>query len=349
MLFLLRTEGPTKGVPPGAAFPSRFHASLGRKPTPKEEAAVNTPRRPFPPPAWLLALRERNDVPGVRWHSAAQIRDASAPLPDAAGLLLPQEARFRAADEALLARMVSVADGPRRQDRTQRELKSRLFVDRESPHRLLLALAENHPPSLWVPAGQTRDSLAAALAAYCFDGLPPQQSLPFQGRLFLTTTAMLQDDFRAVENVLTRSAFTDALIWGSSKPTDPYGESEPLGRIPLPRLREYIGQKPGVLPRTSVRTRFSRAIIQAIDYNSAYFADLYFRPAPPEFAAEYRARHKTPFPPGTPADVIATLSGHGLLCLDAESMRGHLNAATDPNQRDGLRGIVEFIERGPGE
>jgi hypothetical protein len=310
---------------------------------------VNRPDPPFDPPAWLLALRERNDVPGVLWHSAEEIRAAAIPLPHANDLLLPKEPEFRAADEALLARMVCVADGPERQDRTQRVLKSRLYLDRESPHALLLALAANHPPTLWIPAGRTRESVAAVLAAYCSPGLPPGEDLPFQGRLFLTTTAMLGDDFRAVENVLARSAFTDALIWGSSQPTDPFGESVALGRIPLPELRRRIAQAPGVLPRTSVRTRFSRAIIQAIDFNEAYFADLYFRPAPPDVAAEFNAKYGTDFPPGTPGDVIATLSGNGLLCLNADRMRGHAEAAADPDQRVGIGRIVEFMERAPGD
>ena len=131
-------------------------------------------------------------------------------------------------------------------------------------------------------------------------GMPAQETLPFQKRLFLTTTSMLRDDFRAVENCLARSAFCDSLIWGSNNPTDPYPEQVTLGRIPLPDLRRYLAQAPGVLPRTSIRTRFSRSIIQVIDFQDGYFADLFFRPTPnTEWGADYNARYKTDFPIST--------------------------------------------------
>lgn len=301
-------------------------------------------KEPFSPPDWLVHLCEQGDWGSVHLYTIKQIRDASVPTPPPADLLLPNEAKHRVNDEALLARMVSVGDGPEREDRTQRALKSRLYIDRNNPERLLIALALNHPPSLWVPAGKSRETVDAVLATYCFPGMSAQETLPFQKRLFLTTTSMLGDDFRGVENRLARSAFCDSLIWGSNNPTDPYPEKVTLGRIPLPDLRRYLAQAPGELPRTSIRTRFSRAIIQVIDFQDGYFADLFFQPAPhPELGTEYNARFGTDFPPATPIDLIATLSG--FTCLGPDKIRYHMEAAQDPGQRQGLQTILEFMER----
>jgi hypothetical protein len=317
---------------------------------PKLQSSVaNTPSRKkkFGPPDWLVGLMQKGNWADIRWHTPEQIQKATVSLPAADSLSLSKEEEFREEDEELLSRMVSVGEGPEREDRTERKLRARLYIDRKKPRRLLVALAENHLPSLWVPAGNTRKSVEAVLAAYCFPGLPKQQMLPFQGRLFLTTMKMPGDDFKAIENHLSQSEFCDSLVWGSSHRTDPYPERVTLGSIPPRDLRRYLAQAPGARLRTSVRTRFSRSIIQAIDFDNSYFVDLYFRPAPPEYADEYNARYGTQLPAGTPVDIVASLSGFTL--FGPEPIRKQMEESEDENERNGLKSIIDFLKRAPAD
>jgi len=297
----------------------------------------------FSLPDWFLALTKEGDWNGIHWYTLEQIRQAADIPLSPADFLMPREENPSSRDQTLLARMVPVAEGPPRTDRLLRVRKARLYLDRENPEQLLFALARNHPPSLWVPAGRTRETANAVLDTYFFPGLPAQETLPFQKRLFLTSLSMFGDDFEGIERWLARSAFCDSLLWGTSQLTDPYPERVIRGYFTPFEHRGYIAQTPDVLPRLSIRTRFSRSIIQAIDFHEGYLADLFFRPAPhPEVGTDYNTRYGTDFPPATPIDVIATLSG--FLCLGADQIRGHAEAAEDSNQGQALQQILAFME-----
>jgi hypothetical protein len=244
--------------------------------------------------------------------------------------------------------MVPVAEGPEFTDRVSRTERARLFVNRDDPQEVLLALAADHPPSLWVPAGRTRAAVDATVTAYFFPGIPPESALPFQGRLFLGTQATLggPDTFVGIERGVGYSPFTDMLPWGSSQPTDPYPERVVLGRVPVSELNRCMAQSPDKLPRTSIRTRYSRSVIQLIDWRGGYFTDLYFHPTPPLGWAEARnAPFGTDFPDGTPIDVVGALSG--LACIGLERMRPQTEKATEEDQRRGAQEIIEFMERAP--
>jgi hypothetical protein len=136
------------------------------------------------------------------------------------------------------------------------------------------------------------------------------------------------------------------LPWGAASPPTPYPERVALGRVPVSELRQFMAQSPDGLPRTSIRTRYSRSVIQLIDWQNAYFADLYFRPAPPLGWVEARnAQFGADFPQGTPVDVVGSLSG--LACFGLERIRPQAEKATDEYQRRGAQEIIEFMERAP--
>jgi hypothetical protein len=184
----------------------------------------------------------------------------------------------------------------------------------------------------------------AALAPYVLAKTPPQDSLPFQGRLFLDTMGSLGDDFTGVENRVIRCPFSDMLPWGSAQGTDPYPEKVVLGRIPVAQLREFMSQRTDSLPYTCIRTRHSRSIIRLIDCHGGFFADLFFAPAPhEELVAAHNELFGTSFPPNAPVDVIATLNGW-FACLDAAAMRQYAEGA-EGEQRETLDQIVAFLEQ----
>jgi hypothetical protein len=292
-------------------------------------------------------LMQEGNRDGVQWHAPEQILAAASLFTEftkpARMIISPAHL---AKEQSLWESVVPVAEGPEFTDRASQTGRARLFVDRDDPQQLLLALAADHPPSLWVPAGRTRAEVDAAASAYFFPGIPLESALPFQSRLFLATQATLGGTFVDIERGVGYSPFTDMLPWGSSQPTDPYPERVALGQVPVNELRRFMAQSLDGLPRTSIRTRYSRSIIQLIDWQNGYFADLYFRPTPPLGWAEARnSQFGVDFPQGTPVDVVGALSG--LACLGLERIRPQAEKATDEYQRRGAQEIIEFMERAP--
>lgn len=304
------------------------------------------PMPPFTVPDWLAELIQAADWEGVRWHSPEAIRTASTAVAEFEKSPLVRLHRTHLVEnKALWKSMVPVADGPAFTDRAAMSEQSRLFVNRDDPSGILLALGGDHPPTLWVPVGRTRAEFEAVAAAYFFAGLPPRASLPFQARLFLSTQIVV-GEFEEVERMMTLNEFTDKFLWGSAHADDPYPPAVTLGQIPFGAFRWYMAQNPSGLRRTCVRTRFSRSVIELIDWQDGYFADLYFRPAPPAgFAEAFNRRDRTGFPPGTPVDVIGALLG--LACFGPDPIRDQAEAATDPDQRDGMRQLIGFLEQAP--
>jgi hypothetical protein len=310
----------------------------------KTAAPVRGRQSRFSPPDWLVALMRVGDRAGFRWHTPDQIRAAAGRVTEftkPAFMIVSEQTLTRS--RALWDSMVPVADGPEFTARGGQVTRSRLFVNRDDPQGVLLALADDHPPTHWVPAGWTPEHLEMVVAAYFFDGIPPQPSLPFQGRLFLSTQSMLGGGFVDLERGVERSPFTDFLPWGNTHPTDPYPDAVTIGQIPIPELRRLMAQDRNELPRTSIRTRYSRAIIQLVDWRNGYFADLFFQPAPPgDWAEAHNVEFGTDFPPGTPVDVVGALSG--LACIGPARIRQEAEESPDPNQRRGLMQIVGFLE-----
>lgn len=305
----------------------------------------------FDPPAWLVSLRERGDRPGVKWFTPERSAEVVAQLGslEDVGEATTVVPRRRVPDEeSMWGRMMPVADGPDHTCRSGLVSESRWWIDRDHPDRLLLSLTEDYPPSLWVPAAQTVESMDALLAAYFLPDTPTPSALPFQGRLFLTTAGSFQGGFRDVENRLVLSPFTDKLTWGNSHPADPYPPQVVLGQIPVGDLRGYSAQEPGRHPRTGIRTRHTRSVIQAIDWHGGFFADLFFVPvtAPADTAA-LNEQQGTDYPPGTPFDVIASLLKFA--CIGPERIRPQLDAEDDPDQREGMASIIGFLEAAPAE
>jgi hypothetical protein len=323
-----------------------YEAAHGERPAPPPVPPAPSRKPAFRLPDWLARLMRNGDWDGFHWLTPEQIRAAAS---QATEFTLPPlmtiSERGLTRSRSLWESMVPVADGPEFTARGGQPSRSRLFVNRDDPEGLLLALAGDHPPIYWVPAGRTRASVDALAAAYFFPGIPPQSDLPFQTRLFLSTQSMI-GGFDEVERCVERSPFTDFLPWGSRHPTDPYPERIAIAQISLGETRRYAAQDPRGLPRTSIRTRYSRSIIQLIDWRNGYFADLYFRPIPPEEWAESRNdEFGTDFPPGTPVDVAGALSG--LECLGPERLRPQADEATDPYQRRACNEIIGFLEQAP--
>lgn len=325
-----------------------YEAAHGKRPPPPTPPAAPAPsRKPeFRLPEWLAKLMRTKGWNGFDWLTPEQIRAAASQATEFTlplFMALPDRARDRS--RTLWESMVPVADGPEFTARGGQQSRSRLFVNRDDPDGLLLALAADHPPIFWVPAGRTRAGVEALTAAYFFPGIPPQAELPFQVRLFLSSESMI-GGFVEVELYVERSPFTDFLPWGSRHPTDPYPDRIPIAGVSGSETRRYLAQDPAGLPRTSIRTRFSRSIIQLIDWRDGYFADLYYRPVPPaDWAAAWNAERETDFPLGTPVDVAGTLCG--LLCMGPERLRSQLDDPSDPYQRRACEEIIEFIGQAP--
>ena len=279
------------------AFPNRPPARGAQGATQSFSGPSRKPE--FHPPEWLIELAMAGDRDGVHWHAADQVRTAASqftefrkpngmalgfkigPEPvavgvDGAGGRLPPVHRPAGANRA-----VTAVRQPRRPARV-----------------LLLALDPGHPPSLGA-GGRTREGVAAAVAAYLFPGIPPQAGLPFQGRLFLSTQAMVGGGFVDVERGATASPFTDMLPWGSSHAADPYPDRVPLGQVPVGELRRYMAQAPDGLPRHEPPHPTRGWAIQLVDWRNGYFADL--SSARPRRPGGRRRTTRRPGPTSRPA------------------------------------------------
>ncbi len=310
--------------------------------------------RPPPPPSgegellmppWLAELIREGDWGDYHWHSPELIHRAASLAVEFKRPRIVMLEEDLADNRALWGAMVPVANGPQFIDRVARASQSRLYVNRDCPEGLLLALSEDAPPTLWIPAGRSRAEVESAASAYFFAGIPPLPGLPYQGRLFLATQVTLGGTFLDLVRAVQENPFTDMVSWGSSQPADPYPE-EITDNVTADDVRRFQAQAADCLPWRCVRTRYSRSVIQLIDWRNGYFADLYFRPTSSAGWVEaHNSRLWTDFPPGTPVDVVGALSG--LACLGPDRIRQQAEGADAPDQRRGMLEIVGFLERAP--
>lgn len=181
----------------------------------------------------------------------------------------------------MLSRLVPVARGPRLAGRLEvADRRPLLFVERDQPGHLLVALGEEMPPLMWFPGGQTPETLDEALSVYT-QPWGPVLELESERRGFVGTEELLGRDFEGVATHLSSSPFVESFFWGSAYDEDPWPEE--VGAEDVRELAqvgsEYMAQREGVPVSLTCRAVASGASVTIEDREGIFVATARWRPA----------------------------------------------------------------------
>ena len=191
-------------------------------------------------PAWLDALRAA--APDVRW--------------------LPAEPLLGCRDRPgvrLVGEVVLAADAP----------PAQLLFDPQVPTALLARLGPEHPGPLWLAAGCSAESLAAALSPYRARKVPSRLQLPPAQRRFVGHTESLGQSFAELVARLAAHPALEPTGWGSAYPDDPWPRPLPAD-LPTPTRallqQRFTAQSPDPPRSMTFVTRWSRSLVTLEDH-----------------------------------------------------------------------------------
>jgi WD40 repeat protein/tetratricopeptide (TPR) repeat protein len=268
-------------------------------------------------PAWLQRLLAENSgqEDGLGWHSSEEIESFGTYTPPAAAGVAPQQ-------QPAAEQWVRVGAGPPRVDRAGNEHPSQLWFNVQQPEQLRMALIDDCPSFLWIPAGSDMAGIRRTLDAYFFQEVPPQESLHRQFRAYLGSEDELGIDFEELENQFTLNRFCEILSWGSAFPTDPYPDHySPFGANLLVASR-FMRQRPDSVPCTSFRTVHSRSVLGIQDYGGGFIVTAHYRPArEADVIRAFNQRFASAYPEDIPVDIVAALLDFAPLTSDQLELR----------------------------
>jgi hypothetical protein len=206
-------------------------------------------------------------------------------------------------------------------------LSGYLCLDLRRLDQLWLALSSSTPVTLWVPVGQTPESLALALDTYALGKrIPSEEELPNSCRFYMASKEDFDGEIRDFENRVVVNEFCDNLMWGSAHERDPYNPAESFEFESLPVLtraavfRETLRQASTRLPSTSFRSVYSRSIITITEHYDFWLVRVLYRPTPDsqrpsmeEVIEKANERYHLGYPADIPVDVIMALLGLPLI------------------------------------
>jgi hypothetical protein len=314
-------------------------------------------------PPWLAALARESGLRelGVQWLG----RDASTSIAErlrAAWDKGPSgtihTATTLAAARQRLASMVPIARGPSITSRDRIEQPMIWWLDRTSPDRLWLALAEAYPPFLWIPSGTRVVALGTTLAEFVPRPRLPRLELPASARRFIGyrlqfgvpspyTGELEPANAHELDRHFAINPFVEAGAWGSLYDDDPWPDELPA----QPKLQLKIGarerrvtaQQRGRVWSISRRTRHSRSILTIeLHHRDVFVAEVRYRPS--EHTGVVVAMNREfgcDFPQDMPVDVVAALLGFRF--EGARDLESQLDATSDPEIIAGLLQVLSAI------
>ena len=252
---------------------------------------------------WVWLSEHESREASARIHSAEEREDA--PL----GAWIPAEAHE--ASLGMLEGTVPLATrGDLRADRWMRKIHNpTLFADPARPDQLWIALHETTPPPLWIPAGTTAESLAAAFAPYIWpetqDPLPAVVGLPRSVRIFLGTETEMGADFETIVRFFQGLPSTDSLPWGTRFAEDPWPD-HPTGIALVGagyRMPENMEQVDGAVPSITLRSRRLGATITISSMNKFCVLEVRYAPVAHESILPLLTQLLPGLPKGLPSDM----------------------------------------------
>jgi hypothetical protein len=276
-------------------------------------------------PAWLSALRsdaelaQRFEVKFVE----PQVRDQLKELAHR-GWEGKFQGELAEAGHARIERSIPVGAAlPRSRRVSGAEQWAALWLD-PAADQLFAGFTLLFPPALWLPLGQTRASVEAALSPYASKDLRPIASLPRVRRLLKNAAP---DERELIEQVCDQhEPWLDDARWANHWAEDPWAGWAPAHNLidRTVQLREAARERPGRTPSTGCRTLWSGSAL-TIEYHpfQCIFAVRY-APAPHALPkAELEALAGSAVPTDLPLDLVASLLRAGNISVVVlEALRG---------------------------
>ncbi|MDI1444245.1 hypothetical protein [Polyangium sp. 6x1] len=251
---------------------------------------------------WVWLNEHESGEAAARIQSA---EDEDAPL----AAWIPQEAHEDC--YGMLEGIVPLATrGGVRGDRWMRKIHNpTLFADPARPDQLWIALHETTPPPLWIPAGTTADSLAAAFAPYAWpeteEALPQVVGLPRSVRIYMGTETGMGADFDTIVRFFQNMPGTDSLPWGTRFAEDPWPD-HPTGIALVStgyRMGENMAQVDGAVPSITMRTRRLGAAITVSSMEKFCVVEVRYAPVAHESILPLLTQLLPDLPKGLPSDM----------------------------------------------
>ena len=233
----------------------------------------------------------------------------------------------------MLGRLVPVARGPELAGRLEVAApRPLLFVERDSPRHVLVALGEGMPPLMWFPGGTTRAELDAALEPYT-QAWGPTLELPLERRGFVGTEELLGRDFEGVVTHLSSSPFVESFFWGSAYDEDPWPDS--VGSENLVELAthggEFMAQRDGAVRSLTCRAVASGASVTLEDRDGVFVAHARWVPAPHgAILGALNEQFGASMPTDWPLDLAAAMLG--LFFSDVPWLQKAVAASAGPDE-----------------
>lgn len=235
-------------------------------------------------PAWVVALRAA--TPQLSWKQAPALASGQGDWP--AAWHLGEVALAAGSPPALLLCPVA------------------------APTQLRVALTAAQPPPLWLPAGTSAESLAAALLPYREVAVPSRLQLPLPRRLFVGHTESLGAGFAELVARLAAHPAVEPAAWGSAYPDDPWPRPLPEALPAAAREllgRHYAAQAPDLPRSMTFVSRWSRSLLSLEDHAGALVLAIAPGRAAPEAEPSPASSPADPPLAGLPADVRWALRG----------------------------------------
>lgn len=283
---------------------------------------------------WLAELRREDGVEWLEAQERGEIEERVHALYASDGhplVSLTQPAV--ALSRMMVGRLVPVARGPELAGRLEVAApRPLLFVERDAPRHVLVALGEGMPPLMWFPGGTTRAELGAALEPYTRPW-SPTLALPKQRRGFVGTEELLGRDFEGVVTHLSSSPFVESFFWGSAYDEDPWPESVGSEDVAALAARggAYMAQRDGAVRALTCRAVASGASVTLEDRDGVFVAHARWSPAPHgAILGALNEQFGASMPTDWPLDLAAAMLG--LFFSDVPWLQGAVAASAGPDE-----------------
>ena len=265
-------------------------------------------------PDWVTSLREQSgELPPLQWLDAAASDTSRGTILEAWDAV-PFDDEFKEACRKRVARSIPVASGaPRKVRLTEAAEVPTLLFDPERPDGLFAALGRTLPSVLWVPLGQTTESIGDALAPYLAAEARSVHVLSRVERIFKGTAGQLGlrsvDDFgRAIAAL---DPWIDVPFWSNAEDDDPWPvDTSSLSMMKLRALLDDCRQQiPIRYEARSWRSLWSRSVLRIERHPfDAFVIELRYEPSRhPEVMRELEGYFPFKLAEDMPVDLAASL------------------------------------------
>lgn len=196
----------------------------------------------------------------------------------------------------MLQRLRLIARGPG---------SSLLFVERDAPQHVIVALHHALPPLMWLPAGRTSDTIRELVERHQAERAPIL-SLPRTHRGLIMIHGLERE---LLVRIMHQHPLLSTHFWGARHDEDPWIEAP--ASTPLD---EFLEQRDGAAWSLGCRTTLSRSSFVVQDHDGLFVVALRYAPAGHDALLGALGAHMgAALPEDLPLDVAALLLEFGVL------------------------------------